>query len=480
MKPHWNIEQLKAQLFKHKAVKFWIIVEENTRRRERYFLLEQQSMLRPSATEGLLAVDQDRDVTDQSISVKIAAYLPAASSAGFSLGGSSFKPDRQGEIIKKFFTSLPLAPQIESAIEAAQQTDHQAWNLPTAVPAELPLLKSADPKIAEDIEGVLGEVTDQISKSVTAERPTVFSSAELFISLHSRCLHLSNGLVHRSSQSRIYTEAAFSMTGKDRQGNRHSDEYLNTKWSVSVNELEAGRVFNDSSERAQYSIDVEKPETGKYWVLIDSEILAMIFNDAVPRLSAPNAYHGLPFVKPGEVFVPNAQGDLLTLTLDPHLEYGADTTVFSEQGVLQKRLTLVDSNRVVATATDKQYADYLGTEANTVRGSVVLSAGKLTHAELTCFAPKVIEILQLSGLFSDANSGTFGSEIRLAKLYDKASGTTRFIKGGSLSCSMVENFSKARFSNKLVKKSLFSANSTVGHGYYGPEYALLNDVSIVG
>ena len=96
------------------------------------------------------------------------------------------------------------------------------------------------------------------------------------------------------------------------------------------------------------------------------------------------------------------------------------------------------------------------------------------------FGPRVIEILQFSALFSDANSGTFSSEIRLAKLYDNERGTVVYLKGGSLSGSIHENFRDLRLSSQRVRKAAFSSDEPSGQGYYGPDYALLNDVSIVG
>ena len=93
---------------------------------------------------------------------------------------------------------------------------------------------------------------------------------------------------------------------------------------------------------------------------------------------------------------------------------------------------------------------------------------------------QVLEILQFSALFADPNSGTFSSEVRLARLYDNVSGAVTYLKGGSLSGSFTENFKAARFSSERVKQSHFSSGSPVGQGYYGPEYVLLSDVSVVG
>ena len=453
---NWTLDQLKKQLSENKAVKAWIITQENVRRRERYFMLDGTA----------LVTDQDRDVQTQNISVKVIVHLP--------------RPGRQGETTQKFFTTLPLKSQLDAAVGSALQTDHQAWDLPTEIPGKLPQLATTDPRIAEDIDHAMGEMTSKIEEFVAHKRPTTFNSAELFLSIHDRALHLSNGLIHRSSQSRAYAEAAFSMIKKAADGTVHSDEYLNTRWAVNLNDLSLEDLFQETTDRAEHSMNVSKPETGKYPVIIDAEVLSTLLNGHIAQLSAANAYHGLPFVKPGEDLIPQAKGDLMTLTLDPLLDFGADTAAVSEQGILQSALKLVDRNIVKATLTDKQYADYLGKPASSSRGNVVLAAGSVTHSSLCKSAPQVLEVLQFSGLFADPNSGTFSSEIRLAKLYDNEKKTVTYVKGGSLSGSITENFSAARFSNNLVKRAQFSANSMIGHGYYGPEFALLNDVSIVG
>jgi predicted Zn-dependent protease len=453
----WNLDQLKIELTQRKEIKGWIITEEHVHRREKYFMME----------HGRLITDQDRNVHSRNMAIKIMVHLPN-------------RPDRQGEVSKKLFSALPLNEQIDSAIESALQTDHQAWSLPTDFSKEIPTRVTTDPKMAEDIEGVLNELTLKIEGAVHKKRNTQFNSAELFLSVHDRELHLSNGLHHRSSQSRIYTEAAFSFSKRRKDQELESDEYLNSHWAVQTKDLPIEKIFDEASERAENSLNVTKPLTGKYSVIIDSEVLLTLLHGHLTQLYAANTYHGLPFIKPGMDFIPQASQDLLTITLDPTLEFGAGTTAVSEQGLIQAPLKLVDQNRVLATATDKQYGDYLKLKPNTVRGNVVIEPGKLSHQELTQQAPFVIEILQFSGLFNDPNSGTFSSEIRLAKLYDNEKKKVTYIKGGSLSGAIQENFQGLKLSRNQVKRSHFSSDGLYGQGYFGPEFALLSDVSIVG
>ncbi|MEK6578141.1 MAG: metallopeptidase TldD-related protein [Bdellovibrionota bacterium] len=451
----WNLEQLKSELERRKEVNSWVITQEHVHRRERYFMLDCDS----------LVVDQDRDVQVENISLKLATPLS--------------KSGRQGEITKKLFQALPLSAQIDSAIQAARETDHQEWQLPLTVPKDIPHRATADPAMSEDLESVVNELTQEIRSVVLQKRPTRFNSAELFLSTHRREVHLSNGLVHRGTQTRVYAESAFSRSDM-RDGKLHSDEYLNTRWAVNRADLKIGELFDETSDRAAHMLDVSRPKTGRYPVIVDSEVLLGLLNGHMSQLSGANSYHGLPFVKPGDDLIPGASGDLLTITLDPSLEYGADTTAVSEQGLIQSPLRLVEKNKVIQTATDKQFADYLGTKATTTCGNVVVDPGKSTHEQLTKSALAVVEILQFSAIVADPNSGTFSSEIRLAKHYDNRTGRVTYLKGGSLSGSIKENFKGLRLSNDQVKRATFSANASRGQGYFGPSFALLSDVSIVG
>lgn len=452
----WNLDDLKTQLNTHPLIKGWMITEENTHRRERYFLLEKNQ----------LATDQDRNVRSRSVSVRIFVRLQ--------------KEGRHGEIVKKLFTLLPLKDQIESAVEAALQTDHQAWSLPTEIPQNIPQVMTTDPQLAEDLDAVTEKLTSRIAAAVRKPRKSTFNSAELFLSVLNRELHLSSGLTYRSSQSRIYSEAAFSYSSTTADGKTVSDEYLNSHWSVNLNQLPIEEIFEEAASCAENSVHVTKPHSGKYSVIISSEVLSTLLNGFISQLSAANAYHGLPFIPIQQELIPGCQGDPLTITLDPELPFGADTAALSHQGLIQRPLKLVDQNKVIQTTIDKQFGDYLGLSPTTTRGNLVVQPGRYSHEELTQAAPHVIEILQFSGLFADPNTGTFSSEIRLAKFYDNSKGKVTYLKGGSLSGSIRENFRGLKLSQVVTQHAHFSTEQPLGQGYFGPKYALISDVSIVG
>ncbi len=452
----WKLDQLKSELRQRPQVKSWSILREHVNRRERYFLSDQ----------GALAVDQDRDTSSEATFVRLMV--------------TKQDPSRQGEILKQLDPLRALGPQLDAAILAAAQTDHEAWKLPAPPSSPLPELKTADPRMAEDLEGVMRELTSRLAGAVAKPRKAQFNSAELFLSLHQSEMHLSNGMIHRNRQSRIYAEAAFSGSGTGLDGKPASDEYLTTQWAVSLDHLDLDRLMDETAFRAENSVRVGKPLSGHYPVVVDSEVLALLIGAQLSRLSGSAQYNRLPHVKPGDFLVPGAEGDLLTMTLDPSLDFGADTTAVSGQGVIQKPLKLVEKNQVLATAVDSQYAQYLGLDPTTARGNWVVEGGQATYEELLKSAPQVLEVLQFSSIFPDENAGTFSSEIRLARLHDNQRGTVSWIKGGSVSGSVSENFKKARFTRETTRRASFSSDHSAGQGYLGPTHALLNDVSVVG
>jgi predicted Zn-dependent protease len=448
----WSLDDLKKALRAQEEIKDWILILDSIRRCERYFLLD----------SGILAVDQERESSQETVSVRVFVRKGDAT-------------DRQGEVLKRLTRSQPLYPQIRVAVEAALQTDHAVWDLRPHGAAEAPELQSYDPSIVADIYGALESLTQRIHAAVKLPQVAQFNSAELFLSVHNREYQASNGFQYRLTQTRVYTEAAFSASEGER-----SDEYLEARWSVFASDMQVESLFQTAAQNAKWMLQVSKPPTGKLAVAVNAEVLSTLLNGYLVQLSAANRYHDLPHLKVDDEFVPGAVGDSLTLGLDPAQPGGADTVAFSSDGTRQVRQTLVESNRVRKHCVDQQYGQYLGEAPTVTRGTLFVEAGLGSTKELLATEPLVLQILQFSGLFVDENSGTFSSEIRLALLHDKKNGRVIPIKGGSVSGSMSENFKKLRLSSERVHHVHFETGVASGTGYFGPAWALLSEVSVTG
>lgn len=462
----WNITDLIQSLKSQPQVKDWIIHHTHLHRLERYFMKEPS--LQTVTHDQSLILDQDREVKAETIELKICVKLD--------------KANRQGEMSKQLTQHEPLAPQLESAIKAALKTDHQQWNLPDNIPHELPMVATADPAILENIHQTLNEVSDRIRFTVAQEKKSTFNSSEIFLVSEQTENYLSNGLRFRSRNTKAYVEAAFSY---QTTGNQPviSDEYLATSWSVDLEELPVESIFKSAANRVREPIEaahIQKPKTGTYSVLIEKDIASSLLNSIVNQLNSGHDYQHLPFIKIGDDFIQGAhEGDLLTITLDPTLEFGGSSQAIDEYGVIQKPLRLVDRNHVVGSVTSKRFSDYLSKPITTSHGNIVVQPGTRSYEELITADNLVLEILQFSGIFIDGSLGTFGSEIRLAKLHDRQKGGFTWIKGGSISGSIQENFKRALFSKKCSKHAYFEPKMKP-QGYFGPEHILLRDVSVVG
>ena len=448
----WDLDQLKRSLSARREILAWIVTQESVQRRERYFLSE----------AGRLAADQDREARQLSYQLRIFVRLQG-------------KEGRQGESILKILPHRPIESQLDQAIASAQLTDFKSWSLPQAPSCPVPEVRSFDPRVAEDINAAVEDLSQRMEKAISGVHEARFNSSELFVALHEREQHFSSGLIHRSKQTRVYAEAAFSAETKG-----VSDEYLETRWSVTADGLPVEKIIQESAHRARMMLEAGRMDTEVLPVLVDSEVMLMLMNGHLSQISGSNRYHGLPCHKVGDVLIPGAEGDLLTLHLDPGFAEGADTVAISGDGSLQKRTTLVDRNTVIQLVMDQQHGQYLDEPVTVSRGTLVLEPGSRTREQLLAAFPRVLEVLQFSGLFSDENSGTFGSEIRLARLHDRDRGVIRTIKGGSLSGSIHENFRNLGLSSELTHRCHFENGVPAGTGYFGPSWALLSDVSVGG
>lgn len=455
MTQSWSVLDFKKELASFSAVRGWVITQEMIQRRERYLMQAETS----SASRGLL-LDQDRESHTLNLYARVMV--------------SKKEPGRQGEIYQKFFRDLPLRPQIEVAVRVAAETDVEAWTLPDQLEEPNWKLESFDPRIAEDLEGVIHRLSSQM-ESASKHPGAKFNSAELFVALHDYDVHYSNGIVHRFKQSRLYGETAFSAE-REIDGQVISDEYLETLWSVDLDRFCVEALFDSTAQKAQWMLQVERPASGRYSVIVGANVLGQVFSSCLGQLSGASVYQKLPHRKLGEEFVPQASGDLFSIRLDPTLRYGAGARYYSPQGVPQQAVDLVKDNRVVQWAMDQQHASYLKTRPTVVRGDIVVAPGQSTFEQMTRSAPQVLEILQFSGLFVEPNTATFSSEIRLARLFDNRTGCVTYVKGGSLSASLFENFTTAQLSVDVDHWVDFTDEPK---GYFGPKHALMNDVSVV-
>jgi predicted Zn-dependent protease len=439
----WKFKDFCA-LIQKKNVKNWIFIEEVHHRHECYLLCEGGASV---------VADQERFVETHACVIHLHVAKPH---------------QKQGQISQNFFLNQPLEEQLDKALALAQETTVDAWELDqtlktiSPIPMHDPALHNPD---------LMHTIIETIQKEF--KQTSLFHSAECFISSIQKTIRYPSGWEVKALKTRCYLEGAFSGT-HPKTG--RSDEFMDTLWITELKDLSIPSFFKTISHHAQAIVQTEKPPSQSMAVLLPIHVLSELFHSAITHVSAWNAYHSLPFKKVGSTWIEKPTQDLMTITLDPSLPYEAASIEFSEQGHPQTRLTLVHDNIVLHSMTDLQMAASLQQKPSTYLGNLIVEPGTVSVDALRQYS-LYLEVIQFSGLFIDPVSMTFSSEIRLAKYVHE--GKTIYIKGGSLAGNFFENFTQVQFSSEVGKYTHFHGNQFLGTTYIGPQYALVQNVSII-
>ncbi|MCB0415361.1 MAG: hypothetical protein KDD50_13580 [Bdellovibrionales bacterium] len=447
----WKVEQLVNELKQNEkaGIIYQWSVEIKSQKKEEFYYIQSQ--------HRDFELDQMRSVDMHNIYVTL-----------FSLKENS----KVGRHRQEFFNFQELESQLKLALEKCDISEEEKWNFSKSMDSEPKEVLTSYASINDNITQTAQGLSQNMTKAIEETQQGVFNSAELFVIAEKNRRLLSTGLDYETRRSKIYQEVCFSF-----QDDEKSEEFLLTEWGCHPEQIDIKSLCQKSSHYAKMSLNTEKPQSGNYSVLIDSEVLIHLFNDLFSQLNAERKYLKLPFLQTEDEVIPNFEGENFQVWVDPEKEYGFLTTSYNSSGSLQKKIKLIDHNKVKNNLVGTQYSQYLEWPETTEVGNVVVDAQGFKKDELLKKNKETLEILQFSGLFTNDNDLTFSSEIRLAKLHNRESGEIKYIKGGSLSGSFRQNFRKVMWSEEKVARN--QLDYMHGLSYFGPEFALLNDVSVV-
>lgn len=449
---NWTVETLLERLEEKRnkgEVYQWTVKLRETDREESYFIRSEDSV----------ALDQCRSVNESLVFVRLEVE----------------KGEKLGSAQKQFFMEMELEDQIISTIDTAKLGEEKRWALKENADSELQVFQRADPLIWEDVGAASKRLSEDFVSAIDSTSDGNFNSGELFVSRQKNTLFLSNGFRAEETSARTYAEVCFS---NNLDGNKlESEEFLLTKFGASRDHCDFSAMCSKSASHSKHSLSTSRPESGSYAVLVDSSSLCQLFGDLVSQLNAGAKYYGTPFIERGSELIPGFSGDGFRLYLDPEMNHTFGSKSFDEFGTPQSKLLLIEQNKVLQNTVDKKIADYLSLPVTTTNGAFVVEPSKSTPVEkLRKAAPKVLEILQFSALFSSSVDLTFASEIRLAKLYDNETGEVKFIKGGSIAGKFQESFKEVTWSERM---ELANFDDMAGkQAYYGPSHALLTNIPV--
>lgn len=451
----WNLINLENELEslkKEEKVFQWKVESTHKEKVEFYYL---------KGDTDVVSLDQQRNVKEWDIYVTLFVK----------------KEDQTlGRFSGSLYPSEDLSAQIQQAINKAQVSSEKLWRYPEAKKdshkSEIEYKTVFEP-IAQNLESASLQIHENLKEAIQNTTGSEFNSAELFVSKEKKEMCFSTGLKYQTSSSKIYSEVCFSY-----EENGNEEEFMTTQWGCHPDQMRFSDLCESASNGARHSLETLKPASGKYHVLLHSEVLAHLFKDVMTQLNAGQKYRKLPFIEKGQELIKDFRGSPFQILQDPSIDYGFFTRKYNSEGARLSPVLLVDHNQVLANRVNHQYGQYLNWEVNSDLGNtLVKSERSYFKNELVTKAPQVLEILQFSGLFTNANDLTYSSEIRLAKLYDNEKDSVTYIKGGNLSGHFVENFKDVMFSKEMTTYNALDYHSPIC--YQGPEWALVTDVIVV-
>lgn len=450
MSKTWVISDLKDFLHqKEEANEIfqWKISHKKTLKEEFYLI---------GADQGI-EVDQNRKVSSENFVVTLLLK----------------NGEKVGTAGTEFFDSQELAPQFKTLLDTAKLNEEEAWKftLSTATETETPFETVYAP-VKENISNCALEIVSKHKKNILNTKEGVFNSSELFVIYESKSQHFSTGQTTEEESSKIYSEVCFS---SDKTSD--AEEFLIYEWAAHPEEIEFKQMCNDSQVFAKASLETSTPKAGSYSVLVNHHVIAQIFAMVKENLHISRKYFGMPYLKKDSEFITDFNGQKFEMTIDPHLDYSFNSHKFDGSGQILDKVLVVKNNQIQENLVSSKFSQLLDTPITTSEGNIVINAEGMDIKELMNSEDEVLEILQFSGLFTNPLTMTFSSEIRLAKLHNNKTGEAKYIKGGSISGSIMDNFKSVRWSNNQKRMNILDF-TTDALGYHGPDFALLSDVVV--
>lgn len=182
--------------------------------------------------------------------------------------------------------------------------------------------------------------------------------------------------------------------------------------------------------------------------------------------SASSVYNKISAYKVGDDIQKDAEGDRLTLELDPYVQNSTLSAPYDSDGYSLSKAEIIKDGVLKRNWGSVRFSHYLGIEPTGNIGNYVVSGGSKSIKELK--KDPYLELLSFSDFQTDSITGDFGGEIRLGLYFDGEKVTP--VTSGSLSGNIV----------KAQKNMYFSKELQEDDNFVGPKVVSLSDVSVAG
>jgi len=345
--------------------------------------------------------------------------------------------------------------QVEAAVFRASLQGNDPYRLPEpAGPTPVPL---ADARLVEEPRRALDEMQERLFDAASGHRRVRLSAGELFASRHEWRLLTSTGFEGRSESTNLNVEFVLLAAGEDGE-----KESFGSYGARRIDDLDlAGRVALHARQAAD-SLEAELPTSGRVAVVMSEGTFTPLLGPFASATSGGTVFQGTSPVELGGPLFGDREvrGDPLSLASDPTVPYGAMSGAFDGEGLVLRRVPVIENGRVGHLMASKQFADYLDLPATgSWRNRVIPAGSHATEALLDPSDGRVLHVVDFSWLNPDQVRGAFTTEIRVG--YEIMPGGTRVVRGGSLAGNAYDLFANAIHSRETERRGAYHGPSTI-------------------
>ncbi len=267
----------------------------------------------------------------------------------------------------------------------------------------------------------------------------------------------------RARQRRTSVSGYSYCLAKQGDESRMAGESFFTRDALQVADTVIEEVANTAAEKALLKLGASSPETGRYPILIDRDVVAEVFGLIVGYFSAKSVSEKTSIF--GDDMGKNIASPLLTLIDDPSVVDGVGNRTFDAEGAASKKTSLIEKGVLKSFLTNSVYARKLGlphtaSAARSPKGeldigpsNLVVVAGQESFEELVKTHKKFIYVTDFTGYHAGfrEGSGEFGfqSEGELWENGKRVKALCNFVVAGSIR-ELLEGIEKV--SSRTTKK----------------------------
>lgn len=260
----------------------------------------------------------------------------------------------------------------------------------------------------------------------------------------------------RAHQRRTSVSGYSYCLAKQGDESRMAGDSFFTRDSFKVASSVIDEVARSAGEKALKKLGASSPETGRYPIVIDRDVVAEVFGLIIDYFSAKSIAERTSIFgsmnkdtgKPETEIGKSIASPLLSLTDDPSIVDGIGNRTFDAEGAPSKKTELIRNGVLSSFLTNSVYAKKLGlphtaSASRSAKGelgigtsNLVVASGDSSFQELLSAHPKLIYITDFTGYHAGfrAGSGEFGfqSEGELWENGKRVKALCNFVVAGSI------------------------------------------------